>query len=262
MKQNILKYCTLAIFGLIMILLIAQPVVAEEMSPDRWQFSANIYAWMPALKGQTTTGKDVDISFNDIVNNLDFTFMGGVAARKNKLSLMVDVIYMDLEDTSSSTLFSGNLINLSLTNVELKSWVVTPMVAYNVVQSDRLKLDLLAGARYFYLKAISDFKAQGPLETRKYSVSGSTDYWNGIVGAMGQIKVNEKWYLPFQCDVGTGDLDLTWQVFGGVGYKFTNLDLVAGYRHLEFDFDSSDKGGEVLNDLYISGPMVGIRYFF
>ena len=261
-RQTILKCTALVIFGLASIMLTAQPVVAEETSTDSWTFSAAIYAWAPAIKGETANGKDFELSLSDIINNLDFTFMGGVAARKNKLSLLVDVIYMDLEDTSNSTVVQGPPINLSVTNVELKSWVVTPMVAYNVVHSERVKLDLLAGARYLYLKAISDFKTQGPLETRKYSVSGSTDFWDGIVGAIGQIKVNETWYLPFQCDVGTGDSDLTWQVFGGVGYKFSSLDVVAGYRHLEWDFDNNNRAGNLLNDLYISGPMFGIRYFF
>jgi len=261
-RQSILKCTALVIFGLTSIMLIAQPVAAEETSTDSWKFSAAIYAWMPAIKGETANGKDVDISFSDIVNNLDFTFMGGLAARKNKLSLLTDVIYMDLDDTSNSTVVQGPPISLSVTNVELKAWIVTPMVAYNVVQSGRVQLDLLAGARYLYMKATTDLKAQGPLETHKDSVSGSTDFWDGIVGAIGNIKINEKWYLPFQCDVGTGDTDLSWQVFGGVGYKFSSLDLVAGYRHLEFDFDSSDKAGNLLNDLYISGPMFGIRYFF
>ncbi len=262
MGKNALKCFVLVVLGVVALIWTAPPVLAEETSPNSWTFSANIYAWMPAIKGQSTTGKDIDISFSDILNNLDFTYMGGVAARKEKLTLLVDVIYMNLEDTSNATLHQGNLVDLSLTNVKLKAWVVTPAVAYNVVQSDRVKLDLLAGARYFYLKATTDFEDQGPLTTRKFSVSGSTDYWDGIVGAMGQIKVNEKWYLPFQGDIGTGDTDLTWQVFGGVGYKFTNLDLIAGYRHLEWNFDSSNKGGEVLNDIYISGPIIGFRYYF
>ena len=59
---------------------------------------------------------------------------------------------------------------------------------------------------------------------------------------MAHVKLSDKWFLPLQCDVGTGDTHLTWQVFGAVGYKFNNLDLVAGYRHLEWDFDSNDKG--------------------
>jgi hypothetical protein len=262
MRQAILKCTALVILGLIAILLLVQPVAAEETSPDSWQYSATIYAWMPAIKGETASGEDVDISFSDILKNLDFTFMGGVAARKNKFSLLTDVLYMDLEDTSNNTVVQGPPTSLSVTNVELKAWIVTPMVAYNVVQSDRVKLDLLAGARYLYLNATVDYKIQDSSGTQKNSESGSDGFWDGIVGAIGQIKINEKWYLPFQCDVGTGETDLTWQVFGGVGYKFKNLDLVAGYRHLEFDFDSSDKAGNLLNDLYITGPMVGVRYFF
>ncbi len=260
--QKMLKGCILTLLGLALSLLIAQTVLAAESLTDGWTFSGAIYGWMPSIHGQTTTGKDVDVSFSDIVNNLDFTFMGGLSARKDKLSLLVDVIYMNLEDSSNSTLFQGDLFKLSLTNVQLESWVVTPMVAYNVLETDRLKLDLLAGARYLYLKAEPDFQEQGPLMTRHFSPSGSTDFWDGIVGLIGNVKLNEKWYLPYQGDIGGGDTDLTWQVFGGVGYKFDNFDLVAGYRHLQWDFDSSDKGGELLNDLYISGPMVGLRYTF
>ena len=260
--RKLLKCGLMTVLAMTATLLIIQPIMAEETAGDSWKFSGSIYGWMPSIKGETAEGEDVDVSFSDLVKQLDFTFMGSVAARKNKLSLLLDVLYMNVEDTSNNTLLQNDLLKLSVTNVELKSWIVTPMVAYNVVQSDRVELDLLAGARYLYLKATTDLKAQGPLETHKDSVSGSTDFWNGIVGVKGNIKLNEQWFLPFLGDVGTGDTDLTWQVFGGVGYKFENFDLVAGYRHLEWNFDSNDRGGDLLNDLYISGPMVGFRYFF
>jgi hypothetical protein len=259
---NMLKVCLFALIGLATALLITQPVVAEETSSDSWKFSADIYSWMPSVKGERTNGKDLDVSFSEILDNLDFAYMGGMRATKDKLTFLVDVIYMDVEDTTNSTLFQGPLVDLSLTNVELKAWIVTPAVAYNVVQSDRLKLDLLVGAQYFYLKTITDFEDQGPLEVRKTSVSESAHYWNGIVGSLGQIDLNKNWYLPFSGYVGSGDTDLTWQLFGGVGYKFSKFDLIAGYRYLRWDFDKNDKGGEVLDDLYISGPLVGLRGHF
>jgi opacity protein-like surface antigen len=62
--------------------------------------------------------------------------------------------------------------------------------------------------------------------------------------------------------VGTGDTDMSWQAFGGIKYSFSRLDLVAGYRHLEWDFDDNDTGGELFDDLYISGPVLGLRYNF
>ena len=190
--------------------------------------------------------------------------MGMMTARKDKFSLLVDVIYMNIVDDSDYSLFSGPLkqVSLSLTNVEMEAWVVTPAAAYTVVDSNRLQLDLLAGARYLYIETEIKLREQGPLTTREASPSESNHVWDGIIGARGNVKVTEQWALPFHFDVGTGDTDLTWQAFGGVGYKFSNMDLVAGYRHLEWEFDDSDTGGDIFNDLYISGPVVGLRYFF
>lgn len=257
-----LKGCLLTLLGLITTLSLVQPVLAEETSSSDWKLTTFFYLWAPDIKGETTTGQDLDISFSDIIDNLDLTLMGGLNARKDKLSLLVDVIYLDVEDSSDATLHQGHLEKLSITNMKIQTWVVTPMVGYNVLESDRLTLDLLAGARYLYMEVEPTLEAQGPLETRKSSPSGSTHFWDGIVGALGRIKLHEKWSLVLQGDVGTGDTELTWQMFGAVGYKFNNLDLVAGYRHLEWDFDSNDKGGEYLNDIYISGPVVGLRYTF
>jgi hypothetical protein len=260
--RKLLKCGLMTVLAMTATLLIIQPVMAEETAGDSWKFSGSIYGWMPSIKGETAEGEDVDVSFSDLVKRLNLTFMGSVAARKNKLSLLLDGIYMNVEDKSNNTLLQNDLLKLSVTNVQLKAWIVTPMIAYNILNSDRVKLDLLTGARYLYLKADVDLRLKMPTNTTHSSNSASTDFWNGIVGVMGNIKLNEQWYLPFLGDVGTGDTDLTWQVFGGVGYKFENFDLVAGYRHLEWNFDSNDRGGDLLNDLYISGPMVGFRYFF
>ena len=71
-----------------------------------------------------------------------------------------------------------------------------------------------------------------------------------------------KWKLLLDGNVGTGDTELSWEVFGGVGYKFTTLDLVAGYQHMQWDFDSNDAGGEILKNLKMSGPIVGVNYYF
>ncbi len=38
------------------------------------------------------------------------------------------------------------------------------------------------------------------------------------------MNLNQNWYLPFHFDVGTGDTNLTWQAFAGVGYKIGSFD--------------------------------------
>jgi len=252
------------LFWLVFAFMAPQPALSGQASSGEWQFSGDLYMWAPAIKGETAQGGDIDISFNDIIDNLDLTFMAGLAARKDKFSFLLDVIYMDLEDSSNYTLTRGpfGLRSLSITNLEMTAWVVTPAAAYNVLNTDLIEINLLAGARYLYLKTEADLVRQGPLETIRFSPSVSGHVWDGIVGARGNIKLNKQWTMPFHFDVGAGDTDLTWQAFGGVEYKFTNLSMVAGYRHLEWDFDDNDTGGELFDDLYISGPVIGFRYFF
>lgn len=171
-----------------------QPALADQASSGEWQFSADLYMWAPAIKGETAQGGDIDISFSDIVDNLDLTFMAGFAARKDKYSLLVDVIYMDLEDTSNYTLVHGplRLTSLSVTNLEMTAWVVTPAAAYTVVDTDQVQLNMLAGARYLYMKTDVDLVQERPIETRKFSPSGSGDLWDGIVGVRGNVKLTEK----------------------------------------------------------------------
>ncbi len=260
-----LKCCVCAIFVLAAFLLTSPRVSVAKDLPENWEFQAALNLWAPAIKGESATGADIDITLSDVVDNLDFTLMSTVDAKKGKWMFMVDVLYMDLEDSSNTNVINTIPLQLDVDNIELKAWVVTPMVAYKVVNSNRLSLYLLAGARYFWLEGNLKYtKREGILTpvTTNFSDTSSGHVWDGIVGTRGAVTLDDKWYLPFHFDVGTGDTDLTWQAYAGVGYKFSNIDITAGYRHLDWDFDDDGTFGAALNDLYITGPMVGIKYRF
>lgn len=66
-------------------------------------------------------------------------------------------------------------------------------------------------------------------------LSETVDLWDGILGVKGRLALNDRWFLPFYADVGTGDTDLTWQAFGSVGYEFDWGEVSLTYRHLEYD---------------------------
>ena len=80
----------------------------------------------------------------------------------------------------------------------------------------------------------------------------------GVVGLRGCYNLSERWFLPYYFDIGTGQPDLTWQAFLGVGYHFGPVDAVLGYRHLDFQFDSSVPN----NNLDVSGPILGFGFDF
>ena len=88
----------------------------------------------------------------------------------------------------------------------------------------------------------------------KYSDSG--DVLDGIIAAQAIFDLSEKWYASCYADVGTGDSKLTWQAWPGVGYRLEKIDVVAGYRHLEWKSDN----GDTIDKVNFSGPMPGVKF--
>ncbi len=82
--------------------------VAGESGEDAWQFDGAVYLWGAGIGGTTTAGDDIDVSFSDLLRNLDLAFMGTLDAHKGKWSLIADVIYFDVSGSDRTT---ANLIN-------------------------------------------------------------------------------------------------------------------------------------------------------
>jgi hypothetical protein len=242
----------------------ALPALAEEETPgqNELEFFLQFNLWAPDIKIETTSGKDINIGIDEIVENLEFAYMGTFGASKGKWTFLTDVIYLNVDHSDNYTLVDSPLARLDLTDIEMTAWVVSPMVVYNVLETDQVTLGLLAGARYLHLKVETETTQRILLTTTESSDSNSGDAWNGIVGVRGNIYLPGKWYMPYFFDVGTGDTELTWQAYAAIAYKFDRIGLSLGYRHLEWEFDEGDAGGDLFDQLYISGPMIGIKYWF
>jgi hypothetical protein len=248
-----------------MLLMTAMSVTAAAADgPDQWEYDAMIYLWAPGIDATTETGDDIDISLDDIINDLDIAFMGTLGARKGKWSLALDTIYLDIsqdEGGSGSRPVLGATLKVDI-DVGLKASISTFGGGYNLIDNDRATLDLIGGARYGWvdtdLKVKSDRTDPRLQLSRDIKVSDSQDNWDGIVGVRGELNLNDHWYMPYYADVGTGQSDLTWQALAGVGYKFKWGDVLLVYRHLDYEFDS----GDLLEDLTVSGPALGARFYF
>jgi hypothetical protein len=225
---------------------------------DQWQFMVEPYFWMAGIDGSTKNGTDFSVDINDILDNLQFAFMGTVGAKTGKWSFLVDTIYMDVkgsQDTSVGVL--NRTINTSA-EVEVKSWVVTPVIGYSVIDCNKGKLDIVAGARYLNVQVDVNLNLDAAYRSFAPERSGSDNIWDGIVGVKGEIALYEQLYMPLYLDIGTGNSDFTWQVAGGLGYRFSACDVIAGYRYLSWDFDDSSP----INDMNLSGPYVGVKFVF
>ena len=70
--------------------------VAAQSSDEGWLWDATIYLWRADVGGQTAGGSDINVDFGQIVDVLDYGFMGTLGARKGKWSVYADLALLDL----------------------------------------------------------------------------------------------------------------------------------------------------------------------
>lgn len=228
------------------------PAYAQSDS-NSWRNSAAINLWGAGIKGTTASGAEIDVGFSDILDNLDFAFMGTLEGRKGKWSWLADAVYMNLSVDESGTIpIAGGA--LGRVDVGVKGWALNLLGGYNLSESGSGHHDVVFGARYL------DLETSLKLTVGKASVGDSVTggIWDGVVGLRGRGDLQGNWYLPYYVDVGTGQSDLTWQAYGGVGYAYNWGDLVFAYRHLEWEFDA----GEPIRDINFSGPILQAKWYF
>ena len=85
-------------------------------------------------------------------------------------------------------------------------------------------------------------------------ISLSGNFWDAIIGLKGNIKLSDRWFIPYYLDIGAGDSDLTWQATAGISFHAgQKIDLALVYSHLDWNLDASS-----VYDLSFSGPQLGV----
>lgn len=149
------------------------PVATEVAVDESWKFATSFYVFAAAMGGEAANGEKIDISFSDMVEDLDMTYMGGLHARKGKWDLYLDVIYLKVGNKSFP-----EVPGPSVTKFQLKAWVVSPYVGYNVMKSEQSNVYLFAGARAIRLEPKVGIGGHDEL-------SSSDTAWAGTVGVKG-----------------------------------------------------------------------------
>ena len=250
MKQIALR----KIFALILITGSLAVVPAYGQSGDSWEYSGAINLWGAGIKGTTQGGTKIDIGFSDIWDNLDMTFQGTLEGRKGKWSWLTDVIYLSVSTNKGSNVSTPGGAVPAKVNVGVDSWAWNLLAGYNLSDNESGRNDVVFGARYLDL----DTTVNLALGVAGVRVSRSGSVWDGVVGIRGRANLEGNWYLPYYADIGTGNSDLTWQVLGGFGYKYSWGDMTFAYRHLEWEFDTDAP----LEDVSYSGPIIQAKWYF
>lgn len=266
----------LSLTGLMMALILSTSVLAQQPASetDSWQFGVSIYGWFPDISGETSFKQpggtsDFKIDIGDILDNLEFTFMGMFDARKGRWGILTDLVYMDVGNSQTRTREAtigglGLPVNASAyVDLDLKSWIWTLSGYYRTLDQPGMTLDVLVGARYLDVEQKVNWVVTGnvgsiPVLDRTGVAEANLTNWNALIGLRGRFAfgAQNSWFVPYYLDVGTGDSDFTWQGIAGLGYAFRWCEVVATWRYLYYDLPS----GEAIDDMNFSGPAIGVTF--
>ncbi len=229
--------------------------IPSTESGDDWEFMFSPYGWAAGLDGTVGVGSvtaDVDLSFSDIVDDLEIGAMGQFEARKGRWAFLFDGLWLKLESGADTRgpLYGGAAVDVE----ELR---LSGLLSYRILEGGTT-LDLLAGASYFSIETDLELL---PGNRAGRTIGTSADWVDPVVGFHLRHKLSEKWFTMLRGEIGGfgAGSDLTWQAMGGVGYRTSgSSSIFLGYRHLAIDYSKDN----FVFDTETSGFIVGMNFSF
>jgi len=221
--------------------------VDSSKATDKHRFS--MYLWgagMSGNMGNAAGSAPLDISFEDLMDNLEAGLMANYRFKKDEWAFNFDYIYLNVSPSADAP----------PVDVDLKQSIVELSGGYEINKG----LELLAGIRYIDISMQSTLKITPTPPT----VNGDDDWVEPIVGLDYRKAISSKWSFYGRADVGGFGVgsDFSYQLAGYFGYMASDSwNLYAGYRHLDFDY-KSDNAKKFFYDITISGPLIGFGYYF
>jgi hypothetical protein len=226
-----------------------------------WHFALNSYLWFPGVHGTAAGVRGNSLSFRaspgDLLSHSRFGLMGALEVRRNRLVGSIDWLWIRLEDDRALPL-PGFVLPPTSANIKATEFLLAPKIGYRLINEERIKIDALAGIRYWYLGENLKFNPS----LLGLNFSGSQDFVDPVLGGRIQVALSPKIVVNILGDVGGWDTGskLEYQVAGVVGYKIKpKWTLQAGYRYLNVDYRGSR--GAVFNAT-TAGVVVGFTRVF
>ena len=95
----------------------------ENGDPDDWEFKLTpLYIWFAGLDGDASIGPvnaPINVSFSDVLENLDAIFTIHFEARKSRWTLITDGMWLQLKP--EATLANGAPVGVTVRNQTIRS---------------------------------------------------------------------------------------------------------------------------------------------
>jgi hypothetical protein len=240
------KTCFPTVFVLMAATSLPPPAGAEEKAPDDvWTVDLSIYMLGAAMDGTIGVAghdADIDVSFGDVLENLEMGGMSSLRVARGRWAFTTDVIYMGLGGSKGPV------------SADVDQWMIEPSASFRV--SDRF--ESIVGVRYSNIST----EIRGPFGR---SPSGTVDWWDPIIGGRLMLPMGGEWAFNLRADIGGFGVgsDFAWQLFPYASWQFDeHSSMQVGYRWLDADYDEGSGPSEFSYDVLTQGPQLGVIFRF
>lgn len=225
---------------------LALPAFAADQTSEDWKWDLSLYGLAAGMSGDVTLKgltADVNVGFDQILENLQFGAMGTLRVSKGRWGAAADVIYMGLSAAKNGA------------RVDFDQWCIEPTASYRLSDG----FEMLAGVRYNNISG--EIRVGGGTPTPR-TATGTIDWFDPIVGFNYNAPISQAWSFHLRADIG-GSSGLTWQAFPAFNWRFSGTGLLQmGYRWVSNDY-STGSGTSLFNYNVVSqGPQVGVNFRF
>ncbi|HEY7160927.1 MAG TPA: hypothetical protein VH815_06685, partial [Acidobacteriota bacterium] len=198
---------------------------AQSQETEKWNYTAAFYMWMSGVDGTVgALGRTVDAeaSFSDLISNTKFGVMTGLLARKGRLSISGDFIYVRLGTEEQIPPFK--------VDIEIIPTMLEGTGGYQIGKN----VDAYAGIRFYSVE--NNITFNGPVNVE---VDATKRWVDPIVGLRFTPDFSKRFSLLAKADVGGfgAGSDLSWQLQAyGLLHLNDKSSIAFGYRVLDIDY--------------------------
>ena len=235
--------------------IIAMSSFSAHAADDQWNRRVALYGWGTHLNATAShpglPSVTVDKSVSDVLDSIDFAAMGLFEARNDHYGILVDGIYVQMQEGASANVGPIEL------DANLKLNMATLMLAgqYRIQQTATSYTDLMLGVRGWSVK--TDITVE-PLRIKD---KRSKQWADLMIGAKGNHDLSDDWFASWSAMIGGFDLSSNWvnDLHVGIGYRLNEHSAVQlGYRYMDVDYSE----GNFDIDTQLGGLLLGIDYRF
>ena len=240
----------------------------KPLVTDEWQFVIAPYIWFAGLSGNISTNGqevEVDASFSDIFDQLNFAFQIHGEAMKNRLFFFIDWTYINLTINQNIESQTPLPIDASL-DIGVKNNLVDFAGGYRLTSPNSpVYFDLYIGGRLWDVDIDQKIKFSNLPDQ---SMDQSKTWVDLIVGARLIAYLSDSFLLTLKSDIGGFNIGssskISWNIIGNIGWEtgWHGLTPFVGWRTLYVDYDDGSGDDFFEYKIWMNGIQTGLGFRF